>query len=140
MIIVSKDNNCLVTGTVTSKGGKMQYVGEKGIPKYTFSVCYKNEKTEDDKWISEYIDCEAFGKKANVCPRVSADEMVLCAGKISTQTWSGKDGNEHSNKVLSCDFVMVSKNGSQESAQETMQQVGEFQDVTGEEDDGDLPF
>lgn len=139
MIIVSKDNNCLATGTVTSKGGKMQYVGEKGIPKYTFSLCIDRKQDENGKWESKYLDCELFGKKATIAPRVNADNMVLCAGKLTKQSWKGKDGDEKSKTVLSCDFVMVSVNAAQNAVQTPMQETQGFQEMI-DENDGEIPF
>lgn len=141
MIIVSKDGNCLATGTVTKKGGNIQYVGDKGIPKYKFSICIENKKGEDGKWQSKYIECELFGKKAEIAPRVSADNMVLCAGRLNTSTYKGRDGQEKTAHILSCDFVMVSGNAAQNAAQMPMQEPHGFQEMMDEDDDSEtLPF
>lgn len=139
MIIVSKDN-CLATGTVTKKGGEMKYMGEKKIPKYIFSICLERKKDENGEWQSKYLDCELFGKKAENAPRVSAENMVLCAGKLVKQSWKGKEGEERSKTYLDCDFVMVSGNAAQIAAQMPMQEPQGFQDADDFDDSGDLPF
>lgn len=133
MEIALKDNR-LITGTVTRKGAEMLYVGEKKIPKLRFSVCLETKRDPDGKFNSRYMDCELFGRKAEIAPKISAESMVLCAGKISRPSWKGRDGEEHSKEVLDCDFVMVSGNAMQKAVQGTKF----FQEM--DEEDGDLPF
>lgn len=133
MVIVAKEN-CLATGTVTKNGGEMLYFGEKKIPKYRFSLCVKEKKGETP---AKYLNCDVFGYKANSTPKVSSGDMVLCAGELQTSKWTGKDGQERTNTVLQCDFVMVSKKAAHNAAQT---QMNGFQPEEDFDMDGDVPF
>lgn len=140
MIICAKDN-CLASGTVTKKGGEMTHIGEKCTPKYTFSIQIENKKGEDGQWHSKYLDCSLFGKKAESAPTITGGEMVLCAGKLSTKTWQGREGEEKTSTVLECDFVMVGSNGPQNAVQRQVANEPQgFQEMDDSEVDGILPF
>lgn len=140
MIICAKDN-CLASGTVTKKGGEMAYIGEKRTPKYTFSIQIENKKSEDGQWHSKFLECSLFGKKADNAPALNGGEMVLCAGKLSTRTWQGREGEEKTSTVLECDFVTVASNRHQNAAQRKVANEPQgFQEVDEEDMDGELPF
>lgn len=140
MIICAKDN-CLASGTVTKKGGEMAYIGEKHTPKYSFSIQIENKKGEDGQWKSKYLDCSLFGKKADNAPTLNGGEMVLCAGKLSTRTWQGREGEEKTSTVLECDFVTVASNGVQNAVQrQVASEPHGFQEVDDLEDEATLPF
>lgn len=140
MIICAKDN-CLASGTVTKKGGEMEYVGEKRTPKYRFSIQIENKKGEDGQWHSKYLDCSLFGKKSESAPALNGGEMVLCAGKLSTRTWQGREGEEKTSTVLECDFVTVASNVPKNAAQrQAANEPQGFQEVDDSEVEGILPF
>lgn len=140
MIICAKDN-CLASGTVTKNGGEMAYIGEKRTPKYTFSIQIENKKGEDGQWHSKYLDCSMFGKKAESAPTLNGGEMVLCAGKLFTRTWQGREGEEKTSTVLECDFVTVASNGPQNAAQrQSANEPQGFVEMDDSEDEGILPF
>lgn len=140
MIICAKEN-CLASGTVTKKGGEMAYIGEKRTPKYTFSIQIENKKGEDGQWHSKFLECSLFGKKAESAPVLNGAEMVLCAGKLSTRTWQGREGEEKTSIVLECDFVTVASNGVQNAVQRQVASESQgFQEIDDSEEEGILPF
>lgn len=142
MIICAK-GNCLASGTVTKKGGEMAYIGEKRTPKYTFSIQIESKKGEDGQWHSKFLDCSMFGKKADNAPALSGGEMVLCAGKLSTRQWEGREGDVKTSTVLECDFVSVASNVAQNAAHgKVVKEPQGFQEVEEDEDldENSLPF
>ena len=137
MILTAK-GNCIASGPVTSKGGELTYIGERQTPKYKFSIRIENKRDENGEWASKYLDCELFGKDVERAPDLNGGEMVLCAGRLETRLWTGKDGDQRTATSLKCDFVAVANGRMPSANQPPENQPSGFAEI--DDDDGDLPF
>jgi len=135
-MIMTAKGNCIASGPVTSRGGELKYIGEQRTPKYSFAVRVENKKDENGQWASKFLDCELFGEDALYAPELHGREMVLCAGRLETRSWTGRDGETRTSTSLKCDFVMVAGGNAQKPDKPPeREQFSELDD-----DDGDLPF
>ena len=82
-----------------------------------------------------------LAKKIAVCPG-GAD--VLVAGHAETETWTGRDGQQHSSEVCTCEFIAMA---SFATASKTPYEKPHPADVSAadwsdvaDEGDGELPF
>lgn len=142
-MILSLKSGCLASGRVTKSGGELTFIGDRGTPKYKFSVQVENEKDENGEWKSRFLDCELFGKAAEAAPEIHGGDLVFCTGKLETRTWNGRDGEPRSATSLKCDFVTVASSSAPSAKPagrgvDVYPEAGEFAEI-GEED-GELPF
>lgn len=150
-MILSLKSGCLASGRVTKNGGELIFIGDRGTPKYQFSVQVENWKDENGEWKSRFLDCELFGKAAEAAPEIHGGDLVFCTGKLETRTWNGRDGEPRSATSLKCDFVTVASSGRRAGAEDagpSAKPAGRGVDVYPEtdefaeigEEDGELPF
>lgn len=147
-MILSLKSGCLASGRVTKSGGELTFIGDRGTPKYKFSLQVENQKDENGEWKSRFLDCELFGKSAEAAPEIHGGDLVFCTGKLETRAWTGRDGEPRSATSLKCDFVTVASSGGVGRTAEPAQPAGRAVDVyPGEEElaelgeeDGELPF
>ena len=139
MILYTKDG-CIASGTVTSKGGVLSYIGDRGTPKFSFSIQYANEKRADGTWKRSYMDCEIFGQQAEDAPALEGREMVLVCGRIEDRAWTGRDGEKRVSRTLKCDFLTVSGGGGERSVRPVAVSPPDNFDSLDGDDGGDLPF
>lgn len=139
-MIMTAKGNCIASGPVTSRGGELTYIGERQTPKYRFSIRVESKKDEKGEWASKFLDCELFGEDAQRAPVLNGREMVLCAGRLETRSWTGRDGEPRTSTSLRCDFVMVADRGAQKQDKPPCipPDVEQFTEL--EYDDGELPF
>ncbi len=141
-MILNFKTGCLATGRATKNGGEIAFIGDRATPKYKFSIQISNEKDENGEWHSKYLDCEFFGKAAESAPEIHGGDMVLCAGKLETREWTGRDGEPRTSTTLRCDFAVTQNAGGMPRAEgkpvDGFPGGGEFAEIN--EEDGELPF
>jgi single-stranded DNA-binding protein len=104
MIIKGKTDGgykVIACGCVTSKGAELKTIGEKGTPKLSFSLTVDSRKDG-----ATYLNCEAFGERAEIYRYLQGGERLLVAGVLRTDKWAGRDGEEHTREVCKCEFVV----------------------------------
>ena len=113
-------------------------VGQNETPLATFGLMTKRSRGRDGQPDAEWLNCKAWrdlAKKIAVCPG-GAD--VLVAGHMETETWNGRDGQQHSREICVCEFIAMSSFATTSAApHETPRPTDVFHD---EPDDGELPF
>lgn len=113
-------------------------VGQNETPLATFGLMTKRNKGPNGQPDAEWLNCKAWrdlAKKIAVCPG-GAD--VLVAGHMETETWNGRDGQQHSREICVCEFIAMSSFATASAApRETPRPTDVFHD---EPDDGELPF
>lgn len=117
-------------------------VGASGTPLATFGVMVTrgNQRTGSQP---EWLNCKAWrdlAKKAAACPGGSD---VLVAGHVETETWSGRDGQQHSREVCVCEYIAMSTFATvtkiqTESPPPVDVSAADWHDISDE--DGELPF
>lgn len=143
-MILNFKGGCIASGRATKSGGEMTFIGDRGTPKYKFSIQVSNEQDENGEWHSHYLDCEFFGKSAESAPEIHGGDMVLCAGKLETREWTGRDGEPRTSTSLKCDFAVTQSAGGESAPKTAGKPVdvypskSEFAEIDGE--DGELPF
>lgn len=135
---------CIASGRATKSGGEMTFIGDRATPKYKFSIQVSNERDENGEYHSQYLDCEFFGKSAESAPEIHVGDMVLCAGKLETREWTGRDGEPRTSTSLKCDFAVTQGAGGERVPKTAGNPVdvhpSESDFAEEEEEDGELPF
>lgn len=144
MKIQTKSGAVIAAGRL-KKNDPVEYreVGQNGTPLASFGLMV--ERGDQQRGTQPvWLNCKAWrdlAKKIAVCPG-GAD--VLVAGHVETETWTGRDGQQHSSEVCTCEFIAMA---SFAAASKTPYEKPHPTDVSAPEwsddpDDtgGDLPF
>lgn len=144
MKIQTKTGAVIAAGRL-KKNDPVEYreVGQNGTPLASFGLMV--ERGDQQRGTQPvWLNCKAWrdlAKKIAVCPG-GAD--VLVAGHMETETWTGRDGQQHSSEVCTCEFIAMASFASESKVPYEKPHPA---DVTAPEwsdapDDtvGDLPF
>ncbi len=118
----------------TTQGGK-QYT--------TWSVAVSNKKDAGGQWRTNYTNCKAWDKAAEVAAAIRKGDTVLCVGTMETNT--GNDGKTYKNMVCSFISIMGKAALSPQSAPtaqggSSLSDLGSLDDFETILADGDVPF
>lgn len=144
MKIQTKTGAVIAAGRL-KKDDPIEYreVGQNGTPLASFGLMV--ERGDQQRGTQPvWLNCKAWrdlAKKIAVCPG-GAD--VLVAGHVETETWTGRDGQQHSSEVCTCEFIAMASFASESKvpyekphpADVTAPEWSDDTDDTG----GDLPF
>ena len=144
MKIQTKTGAVIAAGRL-KKNDPVEYreVGQNGTPLASFGLMV--ERGDQQRGTQPvWLNCKAWrdlAKKIAVCPG-GAD--VLVAGHVETETWTGRDGQQHSSEVCTCEFIAMASFASESKvpyekphpADVTAPEWSDDPDDTG----GDLPF
>jgi len=108
-------NKVLLMGNLTRDIEMRQFPSGGSIGKFTIAV---NERYKDrnEQWQerANFIDCEAFGRKAEVMAQyLSKGRPVFIEGKLRLDKWEDKQSGENRSKlkVVVDDFQFVDSKG-----------------------------
>lgn len=143
MKIQTKTGAVIAAGRL-KKNDPVEYreVGQNGTPLASFGLMV--ERGDQQRGTQPvWLNCNAWrdlAKKIAVCPG-GAD--VLVAGHVETETWTGRDGQQHSSEVCTCEFIAMASFASEskvpyEKPHPADVSAAEWSDVADE--DGELPF
>lgn len=143
MKIQTKTGAVIAAGRL-KKNDPVEYreVGQNGTPLASFGLMV--ERGDQQRGTQPvWLNCKAWrdlAKKIAVCPG-GAD--VLVAGHVETETWTGRDGQQHSSEVCTCEFIAMASFASEskvpyEKPHPADVSAAEWSDVADE--DGELPF
>lgn len=74
-----------------------------GTPIATFIV--PNDTGYGDRKKTDWVRVTVFGKAADFCGRLVKGDIVSCAGQVSTEEWTNKDGVTKTTLRLTADKV-----------------------------------
>ena len=86
----------------------VKYGAASGTAFGSFTIAVNGSKKVNGEWAesASYVDCKAFGKRFESCaPHMKKGTKVIVDGRISTDSWTGKDGQKKSKLVVECDMV-----------------------------------
>lgn len=86
----------------------VKYGASSGTAFGSFTIAVNGSKKENGEWVesASYVDCKAFGKRLESCaPHMKKGTKVTVDGRISTDSWTGKDGQKKSKLVVECDMI-----------------------------------
>ena len=143
MKIQTKTGAVIAAGRL-KKNDPVEYreVGQNGTPLASFGLMV--ERGDQQRGTQPvWLNCKAWrdlAKKIAVCPG-GAD--VLVAGHVETETWTGRDGQQHSSEVCTCEFIAMASFASEskvpyEKPHPADVSAAAWSDVADE--DGELPF
>ena len=127
----------LITGPLPRSRGVEFRQTQRGRTFAKFSVRAGSQRLDDGTYQDDWINCVAWGETAQLCNGIQPGDSVLVAGTVRKNTYTGRDGEEHTTHDLSVDFLLAS--GSSVPAASTARNTGGFEDIP-DDDDGDLPF
>ena len=144
MKIQTKTGAVIAAGRL-KKNDPVEYreVGQNGTPLASFGLMV--ERGDQQRGTQPvWLNCKAWrdlAKKIAVCPG-GAD--VLVAGHVETETWTGRDGQQHSSEVCTCEFIAMASFASEskvpyEKPHPADVSAADWSDVA-DEGDGELPF
>lgn len=117
----------------------------------SFTLAIDRQRDKDGNRQTDFIDCVAWGKKAEFLTRYFTKGMaVIIVGQIQSRNWEDKNGNKRTTIEVSCEdvsFGETKKNREQTSERAQMPAggfLGEdssgFADASDDYDDNDVPF
>lgn len=102
------------------------------------------DKNGEKQTNTEWHRVEIWGAKADVVEKYTGKGSMLgVEGKIKTEKWTDKDGNErYTTKIRAMNIILLSSNpnGSQGESQQSEGTVSGSQSRGGSGEDDDLPF
>ncbi|MDE5565111.1 MAG: single-stranded DNA-binding protein [Oscillospiraceae bacterium] len=109
----------------------------------TWSVAVSSVKGNDGQWKTNYTNCIAWDKAAEVAATIRKGDTVLCVGTMETNT--GNDGKTYKNMVCSFISIMGKAGMPPQYAQNTqcgssLSDLGSMDDFETILADGDVPF
>ena len=91
-------NKAIITGRLT----KDIVLSDKGVAKFTVAS-QRSFKNADGKYEADFINCTAFGKRAEFISKYFSKGSQICVeGRINTGSYTNKDGN----KVFTTDLAV----------------------------------
>jgi single-stranded DNA-binding protein len=90
-------NQCCLVGTLT-RGPVVKYEGD-GHQIATFTLAVQ-EPSREGKPYTLYVPCTSFGRAAEACSLLSAEDQVAIVGRLTWQKRLGKCKTEHSVLVV----------------------------------------
>lgn len=111
-----------VTGRLTRDP---QFFGEGEKRRVVFSIAFNRGKDERRK--TTFIDCIAWGKRANILDSFQKGSGVSVSGDLETDTWE-KDGQKHSRLRLNITTITAttsnrSRDGEEDGVDEGQTEV-----------------
>ena len=94
---------CLVGKLSRAPSVKFENEGTQ-VTTFTLAI---TEPSREGRAFTLYVPCIAWGKAAEACGRLDADDLVSIVGKLAWQKRTGKCGQEHSLLVVNAREVML---------------------------------
>lgn len=111
----------------------------------SFTVaCERDYKGKDGKRETDFVNCTAFGKKAEfICQYFAKGQMMIVSGRMQMRNWKDKDGNSRQSWELSVEDANFDGSSGTKSEEKKSNYAFPYdgkglEDVTV--DDADLPF
>jgi single-strand DNA-binding protein len=141
MLLKLGENEVLAWGTVILDGSRMDFVGEKQIPKCTFTISVKNHRKADGTYAHDYLDCVMWGRNAERQRALHRGDSVLLTGQMRTREWEGRDGETRTTTECVCEHVLITatENAAIPLIPDTIFDAVDSAFAALCEDEGDLP-
>jgi len=132
-------NSVNISGNITKDPELKETQSGKGY--VTFSVaCRRNYKNEEGGYDADFINCVAWGPKAEfICKYFKKGNRIEVGGRLSTRSYDDKEGNKkYVTEVIvdNAEFGGGSKGDNKSKNEDTFVPPG----FTQTELDGELPF
>lgn len=83
-------------------------VGETGLAKFTLASSKTRTVNGEKKEETIYIDCEAWGKTADIVNKyITKGKQVAIDGELKQDTWDGQDGRKQSKIKIKIDSIQM---------------------------------
>lgn len=98
--------NCIILQGRLTKDPELRYI-PSGKAKCSFALAVKRDyKAADGSYQTDYIDCVAWGKTAEIVSQWSTKgKMVIARGRLEGHDWEDKNGNKRRTWEVNCDSV-----------------------------------
>ena len=97
-------NTCNLVGHV-ARTPSTRFEGEGAqITTFTLSI---DERSREGKVYPLYVPCTSWGKSAEACSLLSADDLVIVQGRLTWRSHKHKCGQEHSQLCVRVQDVAV---------------------------------
>jgi len=113
-----------VTGRLTRDP---QFFGEGEKRRVVFSIAFNRGKDERRK--TTFVDCIAWGKRADILENFSKGSGVSVSGDLETDQWE-KDGQKHSRLRLSVTTITATTSNRNRGVEEGEDVTEEAQEIT----------
>lgn len=133
-------NNVTLMGRLTAAPELRITQSGKSVTAFSIAVSRQYDKEKTD-----FIECVAWNKTAEFIERYfSKGDMIAVTGRIETDTYKDKDGNNRKSFKIIVNEVSFC-GGKSENSANTAKQNNNFADVSDDfeeivDDDDDLPF
>lgn len=131
-------NNYTVAGNLGANP-TIRYTKD-GTPVTTLSIAVNDRTRQPDGTWQDEFDCwqdiTVWRKQAEAAATLQKGQRIIATGRLKTQTWTTKDGQEASKRVLEATEIGVSLlYGPQQAPSQTLAAPGSLP-----EPDEDIPF
>lgn len=99
---------------------EVTYVGEKNtaLARFSIAVGRDGQKDKDGKYISDFHNCQAWGRKAELLEKYGKKgDRIVVEGTVQNNNYEDKNGNKHYGYIINIsdiDFVETKKDREQE--------------------------
>lgn len=110
---------------------------------YVCNFAFKASESKvegQEKPVANWVNVTTRGTTALLAREIQKGDTVLCAGVMQKRTYTNKDGIEKTVKEMKCDFLKVMDKPKPLEKQSSSPMEEDFQDVSDEEEEGDVPF
>ena len=110
-------NSCSFVGRLVADPEKRATKSNHFVSAFTIAVT-RNRPAANGEWLTDYIDCVAWGPLADKVCKFHKGSMLSVNGHLTVNPYVDKNGNKRSNVVITVDFVQEvrSRKGSSASA------------------------
>lgn len=140
-------NIAIILGRLVS-APEMTTIGEKSKVSFTIAVD-RDYTAKDGETITDFIDCEAWGRKAEVIGKwIEKGHRILVTGTVRNDRWKDKEtGKTRSRTIIGVDqFDFIEKKKGESPAAPAVQNDYSYPDDTmkvaplTQAEENDLPF
>lgn len=133
--------NILTIGGRVGQVAQPKQVGQSKVCEFSVATTESIKENNEWKQETEWHNCKAWGKLADLASRLTKGEYVIIRGKKKTENYTNKQGQKVS-KVVAVVEHIERPNGNTK-AQQAQHPVNNTQNLSPQDlepQDGDMPF
>ena len=107
----------------------------KTYTRWSVKVGTKPSQNQGERGEAIWTNCIAWHDTARFASMIKKGDTVFCIGKLEVREHEGKNY-----KTLNCEFISIMGKSAGVPAPTVENAVAEYEEILGDDEDGDLPF
>lgn len=130
-----QDGNFMIAGFVARDAEMKKSQNGKTYTKWSVKVGEKPSQTAGERGEAIWTNCIAWHDTARFASTIKKGDTVFCIGKLEVREHEGK-----TYKTLNCEYISIMGKSAGTPAPTVENAVAEYEEIIGDDEDGDLPF